>query len=218
MKAILIRSILVVAFLFGTVGLSSASAGNPFSGETTTAGGYPTWDSDMINIEGVSQTGAGVYVAVLDTGMVPNWHDYFPEERVNTALGTGFDQPVSFKAKKDDRVGWASKSGSSTRPPGLGPPARRMARMSPAQSWATSTGATQDAAAGFPLPPIMVRGIAPDVTIIPVKVLADYQVPATTQMSRSNASLKERYLAPMQWWQRASIMSPIWRSLVTSRW
>jgi subtilisin family serine protease len=35
-----------------------------------------------------------------------------------------------------------------------------------------------DAAQGYPLPPIMVRGIAPDVTIIPVKVLADYQVPA----------------------------------------
>jgi subtilisin family serine protease len=35
-----------------------------------------------------------------------------------------------------------------------------------------------DAAAGFPLPPIMVRGIAPEVTIIPVKVLADYHVPA----------------------------------------
>ena len=31
---------------------------------------------------------------------------------------------------------------------------------------------------GYTLPPIMVRGIAPDVTVIPVKVLADYQVPA----------------------------------------
>lgn len=177
MKAILIRSILVVAFLFGTVGLSSASAGNPFSGETTTAGGYPTWDSDMINVEGVSQTGAGVYVAVLDTGMVPNWRDYFPEERVNTALGTGFDQPVSFKAQKDAC--------------GLGVEIGQLHQT----TWVGSTGSTHgthvastilgyfyrsnsDAAAGYPLPPIMVRGIAPDVTIIPVKVLADYQVPA----------------------------------------
>src|SRR5204863_6518112 len=38
-----------------------------------------------------------------------------------------------------------------------------------------------DAAAGFPLPPITVRGIAPNVTIIPVKVLADYQLPALPQ-------------------------------------
>lgn len=45
----------------------------------------------MINIEAVSETGAGVYVAVLDAGLVPNWTDYFPEERVATHLGTGFD-------------------------------------------------------------------------------------------------------------------------------
>src|SRR4029434_9978669 len=35
-----------------------------------------------------------------------------------------------------------------------------------------------DAAAGFPLPPIHIAGIAPEVTLIPVKVLADYRVPA----------------------------------------
>jgi subtilisin family serine protease len=62
-------------------------------------------------------------------------------------------------------------------------------------TWVGSTGSTHgthvastilgyfyrsntDAAQGFSLPPIMVRGIAPEVTIIPVKVLADYQVPA----------------------------------------
>jgi hypothetical protein len=60
---------------------STAMAGNPFRGLTTTAGGYHTWDSDLINLEGLPQTGHGVYVAVLDTGMVPNWRDYFPEAR-----------------------------------------------------------------------------------------------------------------------------------------
>jgi subtilisin family serine protease len=177
MKAILIRSILVVAFLLGTVGLTSASAGNPFKDQTSTTDGYSTWDSDMINVEQVSQTGAGVYVAVLDTGMVPNWADYFPRDRVNTALGTGFDQPVSFKVQND--------------PCGLGVEIGKLHQT----TWVGSTGSTHgthvastilgyfyrsnsDAAAGFPLPPIMVRGIAPDVTIIPVKVLADYQVPA----------------------------------------
>jgi len=80
---------------------SPVAAGNPFAGVTTTAAGYATWDSDMINIESVSQTGAGVYVAVLDTGLVPNWRDYFPEARIATALGTGFDQSVSFKAQND---------------------------------------------------------------------------------------------------------------------
>ena len=45
-----------------------------------------------------------------------------------------------------------------------------------------------DAAAGFVLPPIVVRGIAPDVTIIPVKVLADYQVPALPQCATPTPS------------------------------
>jgi subtilisin family serine protease len=179
MKAKLIRSILVVAFLFGTVGLSSASAGNPFDGVPSTVDGYATWDSDLINIEGVSQTGEGVYVAVLDTGLMPNWRDYFPEERVNTALGTGFDQPVSFQASKKNPCRLEVSVGQLHQ-----------------TTWVGSTGSTHgthvastvigyfyrsnsDAAAGYPLPPIMVRGIAPEVTIIPVKVLADYQVPAT---------------------------------------
>jgi subtilisin family serine protease len=153
------------------------AAGKPFAGVTSTADGYETWDSDMVNIEAVSETGAGVYVAVLDTGLVPNWKDYFPEERIATHLGTGFDQSVSFKAHNDDC--------------GLGVEVGELRQT----TWVGSTGSTHgthvastilgyfyysnfDAVGGFPLPPIMVRGIAPDVTIIPVKVLADYQIPA----------------------------------------
>ena len=179
MKSIVVRSLLVVAFLLGTVGMSTASAGNTFRNETTTAGGYSTWDSDMINIEKVTQTGSGVYVAVLDTGLVPNWTDYFPQARVNTTLGTGFDQPVAFTVSQSD-------------PCKLGVSIGQLHQT----TWVGSTGSTHgthvtstilgyfyqspnDAVAGFPLPPIMVRGIAPDVTVIPVKVLADYQVPAT---------------------------------------
>jgi subtilisin family serine protease len=179
MKSKVIRAVLIAAFLIGTVGLSTAYAGNPFSDVTTTAGGNSTWDSDLINIENVTQTGAGVYVAVLDTGLVPFWQNYFPKDRVDTSLGTGFDQPVAFKVSKDD-------------PCKLGVTVGQLHQT----TWVGSTGSThgthvastilgyfyqspQDAAAGYPLPPIIVRGIAPDVTIIPVKVLSDYQIPAT---------------------------------------
>jgi hypothetical protein len=40
--------------------------------------------------------GEGVYVAVLDTGLVPNWRDYFPEERIDANLATAFTEvPMS---------------------------------------------------------------------------------------------------------------------------
>jgi len=77
------------------------AAQNIFSGQPSTADGYSTFDADMINVENVAQTGAGVYVAVLDTGLAPNWKDYFPEARVAANLGKGFVQSVSFKAFND---------------------------------------------------------------------------------------------------------------------
>ncbi len=175
MKRLLFVTLSVIAVAALT--FSIAAAGNPFSGYTTTASGYSTWDSDLINIENVSQTGDGVYVAVLDTGLVPFWADYFPKERINTKLGTGFDQPVSFSPGKDPceldvevgnlhQTSWVGSTGSTH------------------GTHVTSTilgyfyRSNSDAAAGFVLPPIVVRGIAPNVTVIPVKVLADYQVPA----------------------------------------
>jgi subtilisin family serine protease len=156
----------------------NAVAGSEFRGFSSTADGYATWDSDLINIESVAETGTGVYVAVLDTGLVPNWRDYFPQARVATDLGKGFVQPVSFKARNTDPCGLEIAVG----------------KMREA-TWVGSTGSTHgthvastilgyfyrsnvDAASGYPLPPMMVRGIAPDVTVIPVRVLADYQLPA----------------------------------------
>ena len=142
-----------------------------------TQGTYSTWDADQINSEDVTQTGAGVYVAVLDTGLVPNWPDYLPREHVATHLGTGFFQPISFKAKNDVcgagvTVGQLRQSGfigSNSSSHGT-----HVASTIIGYNYRSNT----DAAQGYPLPAIFVRGIAPDVTIIPVKVLGDYQVPA----------------------------------------
>src|SRR4030095_15672382 len=176
MKRFVHVTLTVIAML--AITFTSAAAGNTFGNVTTTEDGYPTWESDMVNIENVSQTGQGVYVAVLDTGLVPNWNDYFPAERVAIHLGTGFDQSVNFKAGNIDPCGLHVEVG----------PLRRT-------TWVGSTGSSHgthvastilgydyrsnsDAAAGFSLPPIHIAGIAPEVTLIPVKVLADYRVPA----------------------------------------
>ena len=175
MKRLLFAMLSVIAIAAMT--FSVAAAGNPFGKATSTVSGYSTWDSDLINVENVSQTGAGVYVAVLDTGLMPNWSDYFPKARVRTDLGTGFDQSVTFKQGGSDceldttkgqlrQTTWVGSLGSTH------------------GTHVTSTiigysyRSNSDAAAGYVLPPIQVRGIAPEVTIIPVKVLADYQIPA----------------------------------------
>jgi subtilisin family serine protease len=133
-----------------------------------------TWDADMINSEGTGYTGAGVYVAVLDTGLVPNWRDYFPAERIATKLGKGFMEEVSVNPKTGELVyaGFVHETswvGSIESTHG---------------THVTSTiigynyYAPSDIYGGFPqLTPVYVEGIAPGATIIPVKVLADYVLP-----------------------------------------
>jgi len=174
------RAVVLFALAALLVGLFvvPAAAGNPFADETSTADGYATWDSDLINVEQVEETGDGVYVAVIDTGLAPNWRDYFPEERVATELGKGFYQQVVFKIAEDK----CSLDGVTVG--GVKAASWVGSRSSTHGTHVASTilgyfyRANADAAQGFPLPAIMVRGIAPDVTIIPIKVLADYQVPA----------------------------------------
>jgi subtilisin family serine protease len=160
------------------IAATAALAGPAAKIVSSTAQGYATWDSDLVNIEQVPQTGRGVYVAVLDTGLVPNWKDYFPAARVATHLGKGFHQPVTFKAHTKDPCGFEVEIGELREATWVG---------SIGSSHGTHVASTIigywyrsnfDAVGGYPLPPIMIRGIAPEATIIPVRVLSDYQVPA----------------------------------------
>ena len=59
--------------------------------------GINTWDLDAVNVTDfgstarkVAQDGAGVYVAVLDTGLLDSWRQYFPQERIATQFATAF--------------------------------------------------------------------------------------------------------------------------------
>ena len=60
------------------------------------ANGRNTWDLDAVNVTdfGVGRTlaydGSGVYVAVLDTGLLDSWRQYFPEQRVATQYAKAF--------------------------------------------------------------------------------------------------------------------------------
>jgi subtilisin len=50
--------------------------------------GKSTWNLDAINVTDtivgrvIPQTGKGVYVGILDTGLLDSWREYFPEERI----------------------------------------------------------------------------------------------------------------------------------------
>jgi len=170
MKKILL--ILLIGFLMTFT--IPGNAGNPFKDEVSTATGFPTWDSDMVNVERVEETGQNVYIAVLDTGLAPNWDDYFPEERIATEYGIGFQEALKWDRNLNDFVETTGVVHTTTF---LG------SRGACHGTHVTSTiigyfyDTIIDEAAGYDVPPIMVRGIAPDVKIIPVKVLADFQIP-----------------------------------------
>jgi len=59
-----------------------------------TADGYVlTWNLDMINVPTAHDSGfngSGVYIAVLDTGLEPQWRDYFDEESIVAEYAAAF--------------------------------------------------------------------------------------------------------------------------------
>ena len=63
---------------------------------TNFTNGFNTWDQDAINVTNFgsgrveTHNGAGVYVAVLDTGLLDSWRQYFPQERIATQFGIAF--------------------------------------------------------------------------------------------------------------------------------
>ncbi len=177
-RAISKRSFIILAVLLLVVSVTPVTlvfSANPFRPLTSTAGGYSTWDSDMIDIEAVAETGEDVYIVVLDTGLTPNWRDYFPQDRILATLGKGFIQPISFKwvddALYEDTRGTLHEStfiGSTSTTHGTHV-------VSTIIGYFYDT--YYDSIAGYTLPRIVVRGIAPRANIIPIRVLADYTIP-----------------------------------------
>ena len=116
--------------------------------------GLSTWDLDAINVTDfgfdnrqVTYDGTGVYVAVLDTGLVDMWRQYFPEERIaeeyaiafgggGGEVGTVSSQPNKWEHDQDSHG-----------------------------THVTST------ILGYSLNGTPVNGVAPMATVIPVKVL-----------------------------------------------
>jgi len=122
--------------------------------------GLNTWNLDIINVTEfnpgffpgervVDETGEGVYVAVLDTGLVKHWRDYFPEDRIATEYGMAFG-------------GGGNEKGNVTNVP---------------KNWERDTHShgthVSSTIIGYSQYGTPINGVAPKAKIIPVKVLGN---------------------------------------------
>lgn len=132
-----------------------------------------SWDRDIIDVHNVEedvvigtpdarevpQTGAGVHVAVIDTGLIKNWRDFLIDTRVRTDLARAF---LGGGATAENFV-----------------PAPTAHVSDPENLWERDTSSHGTAVAshiiGFKIGPRVVEGVAPDAKVIPLKVFPNGQ-------------------------------------------
>jgi len=117
------------------------------------SGGISTWDQDIINITDygvgrvVGYAGEGV---ILDTGLVKNWRDYLPADRVATEYAKAF-------------------SGGGSTNANISEPANLWERDTNSHGTHVASSVLGFSVYGF----YTVNGAAPKATVIPVKVLGN---------------------------------------------
>lgn len=121
---------------------------------TSFANGISTWDQDAVDVTSrevagrtVAQDGNGIYVAVLDTGLLDTWRQYFPQQRIATQFAKAFNGGGGEQGNVSDPTNkWEHDQNSHG-------------------THVTST------ILGYSLNGVPVNGTAPQATVIPVKVL-----------------------------------------------
>ena len=130
--------------------------GAPVDGVAATnfSNGINTWDLDAVNVTNfgsnartVAYDGRGVYVAVLDTGLLDSWRQYFPQERIATQFAKAFN-------------GGGGENGNVSEPTN-----KWEHDQNSHGTHVTST------ILGYQLGAATINGVAPMATVIPVKVL-----------------------------------------------
>lgn len=118
---------------------------------TDFANGLSTWDLDAVNVTDLgagrttSYDGSGVFIGVLDTGLLDSWRQYFPEERIAEEYGKSF-QGLSENSNAEPTNSWEHDQNSHG-------------------THVTST------ILGYSFFGRAINGVAPRATVIPVKVL-----------------------------------------------
>jgi subtilisin family serine protease len=131
----------------------------------------PYW-VDLVNAENTPDGGEGVCVAVLDTGLLPQWTNYFPEAQILTGFGKGFTHDIWWDSNVNDLV--------------AGP--LREDRGFLTDAYAGSGHGTHVASTviGFNFKTatadFKVRGVAPKAVILPVLVLDAWEINSPTGM------------------------------------
>jgi subtilisin family serine protease len=144
-----------------------------------------SWDRDIIDVSDVeeigsvgdpdarevAETGAGVHVAVIDSGLIERWRDFLIEERVATQLARAF---MGGGTVGEDFV-----------------PVNEFHTSNPTHLWERDTHSHGTAVAshvvGFRVGTLRVDGAAPGARLIPLKVFPNGE--ATTWSSRIIAAI-----------------------------
>jgi subtilisin family serine protease len=152
---------------FFTVDLEKAELASIFDASNIEASeleeNIPFW-VDMVDAEGLNEDGSGVYIAVLDTGLLDLWPFFFSEANIAEEYGIGFTHDVwwdgtdiVFGSLRNDR-GFITDSFTGS---GHG-----------THVTSTIVGYQYSGSSGD----FWVRGVAPKATIIPVLVLDEWIV------------------------------------------
>jgi len=115
--------------------------------------GRSTWDLDAVDVTDygrgrtIAYDGSGVYVAVIDTGLVDGWENYFPVQRIATQYGVAFN-------------GGGGENGAIS---------------TPTNKWEHDQNShgthVTSSILGYNRGGVQINGVAPLATVIPVKVL-----------------------------------------------
>jgi subtilisin family serine protease len=144
------------------------------------ASGVSTWDQDAINVtispltnaRGVVPTGAGVYVGVLDTGLLDSWRQYFPEERIAEEYARSFGGSDNGTVAEQPNKWEHDQNSHGTH--------------------VTST------ILGYQLGAMQINGTAPLATVIPVKVLGQNGSGSSASVARGIEYIGQLKAGPLK--------------------